>query len=224
MIIGLIPLRGGSKSIPGKNIKPLAGRPLCAWALTAAFQSGVFERLIVSTDSEEIAGVVKNIGVPLEVIMRPAEYATDTATTESVMLHAASRVDFEVMATIQVTSPLTRPVDFSAAYDQFRKQEADSLVACVRLKRFFWSDEGQPINYDPLHRPMRQQFRGTLWETGAFYFTKRQILERHQCRLGGKIAVYELPEDIGVDLDEPEDWERLERILVRRQGSGGKPA
>ena len=131
MIIALIPLRGGSKSIPGKNIKPLAGKPLCAWALEAAFQSGIFERLIVSTDSEEIAGVVKAIGIPLEVIMRPAEYATDTATTESVMLHVASRVDFEVMATIQVTSPLTRPEDFAAAYEQFKKQEADSLVACA---------------------------------------------------------------------------------------------
>ena len=221
MIIGLVPLRGGSKSIPGKNIKPLAGKPLCAWVLEAAFESGIFERLIVSTDSAEIAGVVRKIGIPVEVIMRPAEYATDTATTESVMLHVASLVDFEVMATIQATSPLTRPVDFVAAHDQFKKQEADSLVACVRLKRFFWSDEGRPINYDPLHRPMRQQFKGTLWETGAFYFTQRRILEEHQCRLGGKIAVYELPEDIGLDIDEPEDWERLERIIARRQGSGG---
>jgi CMP-N-acetylneuraminic acid synthetase len=220
MIIALIPLRGGSKSIPGKNIKLLGGKPLCAWALDAAWQSGIFARLIVSTDSTEIAAVVQKIGLPLEVIMRPAEYATDDATTESVMLHAASLVDFEVMATIQATSPLTRPVDFAAAYDQFRQQEADSLVACVRLKRFFWSDDGQPINYDPLHRPMRQQFRGTLWETGAFYFTKRRILEERQCRLGGKIAVYELPEDIGVDIDEPEDWERLERIIARRPGAG----
>lgn len=220
MIIALIPLRGGSKSIPGKNIKPLAGKPLCAWALEAAFQSGIFERLIVSTDSEEIAGVVKAIGIPLEVIMRPAEYATDTATTESVMLHVASRVDFEVMATIQVTSPLTRPVDFAAAYEQFKKQEADALVACARLKRFFWSDEGQPLNYDPLNRPMRQQFKGTLWETGAFYFTKRRILEEYRCRLGGKIAVYELPQDTAVDIDEPEDWEHLERIIARSQGAG----
>lgn len=214
MIIALIPLRGGSKSIPGKNIKPLGGKPLCAWALEAAFQSGIFERLIVSTDSTEIAGVVKKIGIPLEVIMRPSEYATDTATTESVMLHAASLIDFEVMAIIQATSPLTRPIDFAEAYDQFKKQEADSLVACVRLKRFFWSDEGQPINYNPLHRPMRQQFRGTLWETGAFYFTKRRILEECKCRLGGKIAVYELPEDLAADIDEPEDWERLERIIA----------
>ena len=67
---------------------------------------------------------------------------------------------------------------------------------------------------------MRQQFKGTLWETGAFYFTKRRILEEYRCRLGGKIAVYELPQDTAVDIDEPEDWEHLERIIARRQGAG----
>jgi N-acylneuraminate cytidylyltransferase len=216
MNIALIPLRAGSKSISGKNIKLLAGKPLCAWALEAAAQSGVFDRIVVSTDSEKIADVVKKIGIPLDVIMRPMEYATDTATTESVMLHAALLVDFDVMTTIQVTSPFTRPVDFSAAYAQFRREEADSLVACVRVKRFFWSDAGQPINYDPLHRPLRQQFRGTLWETGAFYFTKRHILEKHQCRLGGIISVYEMPEGAAADIDEPEDWERAERIIARQ--------
>jgi CMP-N-acetylneuraminic acid synthetase len=216
MNIGLIPLRGGSKSIPGKNIKPLAGKPLCAWAMEAAARSGVFDRLVVSTDSEKIVDVVKNIGIPVDIIMRPVEYATDTATTESVMLHAASLVAFDVMATIQVTSPFTLPVDFSAAYDQFGREEADSLLACVRLKRFFWNDAGQPINYDPLHRPLRQEFRGILWETGAFYFTKRHILEKHQCRLGGKISIYEMPERAAVDIDEPEDWERAERIIARQ--------
>ena len=216
MNVALIPLRGGSKSIPGKNIKLLAGKPLCAWALEAAYKSNIIDRLVVSTDSGEIADVVNKIGIPHDVIIRPEEYATDTATTESVMLHAASLVDFDVMITIQVTSPLTRPEDFSAAYDQFRQENADSLVTCVRVKKFFWSDSGQPINYDPLRRPLRQEFRGTLWETGAFYFTKRHILQEHKCRLGGKISIYEMPGDIAVDIDEPEDWERLERIISRR--------
>jgi CMP-N-acetylneuraminic acid synthetase len=220
MNIALIPLRGGSKSIPGKNIKLLAGKPLCAWSLEAAAASGIFDRLLVSTDSEEIASVVKKLGIPLDVVMRPAEYATDTATTESVMIHAASLHDFDVMATIQVTSPLTRPKDFIAAYELFRSQDADSLLTCVRAKRFFWSDDGQPINYDPLHRPMRQQFRGTLMENGAFYFTKHRVLAEHRCRLGGKISVYEMPEQMAVEIDEPEDWERLERIIARREHVG----
>lgn len=217
MNIALIPLRGGSKSIPGKNIRTMAGKPLCAWVLEAAHLSGIFGRIVISTDSEEIADVVKRTGIPLDVIMRPAEYATDTATTESVMLHAASLFDFDVMTTIQATSPLTRPEDFSAAYDQFKKQNADSLLTCVRIKRFFWNDDHLPINYDPLHRPMRQQFRGTLMENGAFYFTKRQILETYQCRLGGKIAIYEMPEEMALEIDEVEDWERMERTRMNEQ-------
>lgn len=218
MNIALIPLRGGSKSIVGKNIKNLAGKPLCAWVLEAAHLSGIFERIVVSTDSEEIAHVVKETGIPLDVIMRPAEFATDTATTESVMLHAASLFDFDVMTTIQATSPLTRPEDFFFAYDQFKKQNADSLLTCVRVKRFFWSDENVAINYDPLQRPMRQQFRGTLMENGAFYFTKRQILEKHHCRLGGKISIYEMPEEMAIEIDEVEDWERMERVITARTG------
>jgi N-acylneuraminate cytidylyltransferase len=214
MNIGLMPLRGGSKSIPGKNIKLLAGKPLCAWALEAASASGIFDRLIVSTDSQEIARVVSKLGIPLEVIMRPAEFATDTATTESVMIHAASQLSYDVMATIQATSPLTRAEDFIAAYETFKKSGADSLLTCARIKRFFWSEEGVPMNYDPIKRPMRQQFRGTLMENGAFYFTKRQILEKYQCRLGGKISIYELSEDIAIDIDDPEDWERAERIII----------
>ena len=214
MNIALIPLRGGSKSIPGKNIKPLAGKPLCAWVIEAAHKSGVFDRIAVSTDSEEIAAVVSALEVPADIIMRPAEYATDTASTESVMIHAASLMDFDVMTTIQATSPLTRPDDFRLAYELFCEQQADSLLTCVRTKRFFWNEDNTAINYDPLHRPMRQQFRGTLMENGAFYFTRRNILESCQCRLGGRICVYEMPEYMALEIDEPEDWERMERMLV----------
>lgn len=213
MNIALIPLRGGSKGIPGKNIKPLGGKPLCAWVIEAAYQSGIFERIYVSTDSAEIAEVVTGLGVPLEVIHRPVEFATDTATTESVMLHAASLVEYEMMATIQATSPLTRPEDFLAAYQLFQEQQADSLVTCVRLKRFLWSEQGEPLNYDPLQRPRRQDFSGTLMENGAFYFTRRAVLEKYGCRLGGRIAVYEMPAEMAVEIDEVEDWERLERLL-----------
>ncbi len=216
MNIAVMPLRGGSKSIPGKNIKSLAGKPLCAWSLEAAFASGIFDRLIVSTDSKEIANVVRSLGIPLDVIMRPTEFATDTATTESVMMHAASQLTFDVMATIQATSPLTRAEDFVAAYEIFKREAADSLLTCVRTKRFFWSNEGVPMNYDPLKRPMRQQFQGTLMENGAFYFTKRQILEKYKCRLGGKISIYEFPEDMAIEIDEPADWEHVERIITGR--------
>ena len=157
-MIALVPLRGGSKSIPGKNIKLIAGKPLCAWSLEAANESGIFRRIIVSTDSEEIATVVNSLGLPVEVIMRPVELATDVASTESVMLHIVEMIEFETIVTIQATTPLVLSEDFLKAWCQFQRDGLDSLLTGVCVKHFFWTKEGIPLNYDPLSRPRRQDW------------------------------------------------------------------
>ncbi len=213
----LIPLRGGSKSIPKKNIKLLAGKPLAAWTLEAAAGASQIDAVYVSTDSEEIAEVVQGLGLGAKEIFRPAEFATDEASTESVMLHFMREVQFDVLVTIQATSPLLTARDLDRALAQFHEQPLDSMLSAVRTKRFFWNDDASPINYDPLHRPRRQDFPGTLMENGAFYITRRDILERHQCRLGGKIGIYEMDESTAVEIDEPEDWVLVERLLLQRQ-------
>lgn len=218
IVVAICPLRGGSKSIPKKNIKPLASKPLSAWTLEAAADCEAINAVYVSTDSEEISDVVHELGLGVQVIKRPAEYATDEASTEAVMLHFMSQVDFDVLVTIQATSPLLTAHDLNRALVQFHDQQLDSMLSAVRTKRFFWHDDATPINYDPLHRPRRQDFRGTLMENGAFYITKHDILQRHQCRLGGKIGIYEMDESTAVEIDEPEDWVRVERLLLQRQG------
>lgn len=214
--VALIPLRGGSKSISKKNIKPLVGKPLAAWTLAAAAGCAAINTVYVSTDCDEIAGAVQGLGLGVQVIMRPAEFATDEASTESVMLHFMSRVDFDVLVTIQATSPLLTAHDLSHALIQFHEQQLDSMLSAVRTKRFFWNDDGTPINYDPLSRPRRQEFGGTLMENGAFYVTKRSVLQCDQCRLGGKIGVFEMDESSSIEIDEPDDWERVERLLLAR--------
>ncbi|CAM8355672.1 cytidylyltransferase domain-containing protein [Candidatus Methylopumilus planktonicus] len=215
--VSLIPLRGGSKSIPKKNINFLAGKALCAWTLEAAAGCKAINAVYVSTDSEEIADVVQGLDLGLQVIMRPAKYATDEASTEEVMLHFMNQVDFDVLLTIQATSPLLMSRDLDLAIAQFQGQQLDSMLSAVRTKRFFWQDDATPINYDPLHRPRRQDFCGTLMENGAFYLTRRDILQRYQCRLGGKIGIYEMDELTAVEIDEPEDWDRVERLLLERK-------
>jgi YrbI family 3-deoxy-D-manno-octulosonate 8-phosphate phosphatase len=217
MILALVPLRGGSKSIPHKNIKVIAGKPLCAWTLESANRSGVFDKIVVSTDSDEIANVVQNLGLNIQVIMRPGELATDTASTESVMVHIMERINFDVLFTIQATSPLVTPQDFNKAFQKFKEEGLDSLVTGVRVKRFFWDQDGIPINYNPLNRPMRQDFKGIIMENGAFYITKRDILKQFGCRLGGKIGIYEMHKDTAIEVDEPSDWEMVEKQLVKRE-------
>ena len=98
---------------------------------------------------------------------------------------------------------------------RFERDRLDSLLSAVRTKRFFWQDDASPINYDPLHRPRRQDFAGTLMENGAFYITRRTILEQYRCRLGGRIGIHEMPERNALEIDEPEDWARVEALLHR---------
>jgi len=214
--IALIPLRGGSKSIPKKNVKPLGGKPLCAWVLEAATHAQWIDAVYVSTDSREIEDVVKSLNLGVIIIQRPPEYATDEASTESVMLHFSAQVDFDVLVTIQATSPLLQATQLDEALAKFQHENIESMLSAVRTKRFFWQNDGTPINYDPLKRPRRQDFPGTLMENGAFYITRRSILERYGCRLGGRIGIYEMPEYTSVEIDEPEDWEFVSRLLQKK--------
>lgn len=215
-IVALIPLRGGSKGIPLKNIKPIGGKPLCAWVLETATGSERIYSVYVSTDSERIKETVVSLGLGVGIIDRLAQHATDEASTESVMLHFMEEVDFDVLVTIQATSPLLESWHLSEALARFEREELDSMLSAVRTKRFFWTDDARPINYDPLHRPRRQEFAGTLMENGAFYITRREILAQTGCRLGGRIGIYEMPEDTAVEIDEPRDWELMSKILEKR--------
>lgn len=212
-----MPLRGGSKSIPGKNMRRLADRPLFAWALGAAVDSGCFDELWVGTDSAEISQAVQaQFAGKVRLFERSAATCTDEASTESALLEFAAVADFDVLCTIQATSPLTGAADFQRARRQFEQQHADSLLTAVRSHRFYWTDDGRALNYDPLKRPRRQDFAGTLMENGAFYFTRREVLSAQRCRLGGAITVYEMAAEHATELDEPEDWPIIERLLGAR--------
>ncbi len=216
--IALVPLRGGSKSIPLKNIKPIGGKPLCGWVLEAATACPDIDAVYVSTDSAIIRQTVMDMGLDVQIIERPEELATDEASTESVMLHFAGQVPCERLVTIQATSPLLTARHLSEALKRFDAEGLDSMLSAVRIKRFFWNDDGQPLNYDPLHRPRRQDFNGTLMENGAFYITRHALLQETRCRLGGRIGVHEMPEHTALEIDEPADWEAASRLLVAKCG------
>lgn len=215
--VALLPLRGGSRSIPGKNLRHIAGRPLYAWSLEAALASGCFDTIHVASDAAAIRDDARaRFGSRIEVIDRAPQNATDTASSEAVMQELLSRVDCDVLGLIQATSPLTRAEDFRAARARFERDGLDSLLTGVEIKRFFWSHDGRPLNYDPVRRPRRQDFAGTVMENGAFYFTRRSLLMETGSRLGGRIGVHVMHEESAAELDEPSDWPLVEALLRRR--------
>lgn len=219
--IAYMPLRGGSRSIPGKNIRLLAGRPLFAWALGAALESECFDAVWAGTDSGEIHEAVSQwFPDVVQLFDRSAATCTDEASTESALIEFARAVDFDVLCTIQATSPLTAAEDFRRARQRFGESQADSLLTATRVRRFYWDDAARPLNYDPARRPRRQDFAGSLMENGAFYYTRREILEQDGCRLGGRIAIHEMNDASATEIDEPEDWGIVERLLLARAGRG----
>jgi N-acylneuraminate cytidylyltransferase len=216
-IAAFIPLRGGSKSIPLKNIRPLGGRPLAFWTIEAALNCPEIDAVYTATDSDIIAGELAALACPkLKVIGRSPETATDTASTESAMLEFAEKNVFGYIFLIQATSPLLTAADLSAGWKKFRDSGADSLLSVVPQKRFIWRHDGslvRPVNYDPAARPRRQDFDGFLVENGAFYITSRADLLKHKCRLSGKIACHEMREESYIELDEKSDWKIIEAVL-----------
>lgn len=214
--VALVPLRGGSKRIPGKNIKPMLGKPLAYWACAAAASCPQISEVYVSTEDQRIRNAVESFGLNVQVVPRPPTLAGDNATTDEVILHFAAVVDFDVVATIQATSPLVSGSDLDLALTQLWQQGNDSLLTGVPVKRFFWSPDGRPLNYDPFHRPFSQNFEGSIMENGAFYLTTRETLNRHRNRLGGKIGIFQMAPETAAEIDDPEDWDAVEKLLSRK--------
>ena len=219
MIIAFIPVRGGSKSIPFKNIKSFCGKPLVYWNITALQNCEKVDEIIVATDSDEISKVVASLKIKkMKIFRRLPKNATDTANTESVMLEYIQQVYLDpndIFMLVQATSPLTETKHFNEALEIYAQGKYDSMLTCVRNYRFFWNEDGTSKNYDYKKRPRRQDFKGELMENGAFYIsTVGNILESKN-RLSGNIGIYEMPEYTSTEIDNIEDWEILEKLMYK---------
>ena len=218
-VLAFVPARCGSQSIKLKNIKLFCGQPLIYWNLLALQEAPSITQIVLATDCDEIQNTARGFGFSkLTVYRRQAANATDTSSTESVMLEYLQKEpqsDETLFMLVQATSPLTITTHFEQALTYMEKQAADSLLTCVRTKRFFWTANGHPVNYDHTHRPRRQDFDGMLMENGAFYITSVASLKAHQNRLSGKVAVYEMPEYTAVEIDEEDDWPVAEAMMKK---------
>jgi len=217
--IAFIPVRGGSKSIPLKNIKPLFGKPLVYWTAKAASDSSCLDKVIIATDSREIEETVRNFNLPkVEIYKRRPENAQDTSSTESVMLEyieAAALNEEDRLFLIQATSPLLKSKNIEGLYKKYLDEKADSAMTGVLTKHFFWTTDGIPINYDYRNRPRRQDYEGIIQENGACYINSVKNILRDKNRMSGKIAIYEMPEYTAFEIDEPDDFLIIEKLMER---------
>jgi N-acylneuraminate cytidylyltransferase len=219
MIIAFIPVRCGSETIPFKNIKAFCGKPLVFWSLEALQKSKKIDRIFVATDCQEIKVIVQNFNFnKVEVYDRDKVNAQGSSSTESVMLEFIEKKNFndnDLFLLVQATSPLTRTIDFDEAIKKYKNEKADSLISCVRTKRFFWNKDGTPLNYDYRNRPRRQDFEGLFMENGAFYLNTISNIKKDKNRLSGKISIFLMEDFTNIELDEEDDWLLAEKLMQK---------
>ena len=217
--IALIPLRGGSKGIPRKNLKRINGNPLCSYAINAALKAECIHEVWISSDDYEIIDYVKSNFPKVKIRIRPDEFATDTATTESVILDIINANQFkptDQLILIQATSPLVTSKDLDEALLQLSESEKNSLVSGVEFKRFTWKNDGNPLNYNVYKRPRRQDFEGLFLENGAFYISNIETILRTKNRIDTPALLYLMSDESAYEIDEISDWLIVENLLKNK--------
>lgn len=216
--VAIIPARGGSKGIPGKNLIDLCGKPLLAWSIEHALGSKMIDSVWVSSDDEEILLTAEKYGAT--PIQRPEEFSSDHATSESVWIHAIEFIEMlsikiDLVLGMQPTSPIRGPSDLDDALKKFKRDSLDSMFSGTALEDFYtWSKskENQLIANDK-NRARRQDLDKTYLENGSFYIFKPGNIIKHNNRLHGKIGVAELAKHKSFQIDDSEDVFICEAII-----------
>ena len=219
--VAILPLRKGSKGIPGKNKKKLLGRPLFSWVLSEALFSEL-DAIYVFTDDEAILNYIDKEytwAPKIKGLLRNDENSNDTASTESAMLEFATKIkyDFDILCLLQATSPLTTSEDINKALFQITKENKTSALTVVKTHRFTWNSDGTPQNYDVFNRPRRQDFDGLLMENGAVYATTKDAFVKTKNRVSGAIGLVEMDGASLMEIDSLSDWIIVESLLAERQ-------
>jgi len=218
-VLAVIPARGGSKGIPRKNVRLLAGKPLIAHIISAAKASHQISEFVVTTEDEEIAQVARTYGA--HVLNRPPELADDTIPLDPVIHHAVTYLErkedkrYDYVITLQPTSPLLSSETIDTAMKQLIESGADTLIAVTDETHLYWvKKEGQ---YRMLQekRVNRQLLDPMFKETGAILATKREFVTADS-RFGETIQLFEMPREESIDIDTYRDWWIAEKLLNQK--------
>lgn len=215
--ICFIPVRKGSKGIPCKNTRLLGGKPLVCWILDTVLSSGIADTVWIATDCDATeALIMKRYGHAVKVFRRSERTAMDDSPTIDVVhefIQATSFDDDDRFILLQATSPFTRQSELLVLHREMQKGEYDSYIACCRMKKFRWDENGNPLDYTFEKKPMRQAYNGMLIETGAFYATTIGQIKKTGQLISGMIKVMEIGKNGMIDIDEEEDWAMAEGYL-----------
>jgi CMP-N,N'-diacetyllegionaminic acid synthase len=228
-ILAIIPARGGSKGIPGKNIKLLNGKPLMEYTTEIALQSKLLTEVIVSTEDDSIAALARSLGIKVPFV-RPLALAQDKTPTIDVILHALQwyenqNIFFDAVCLLQVTSPF-RTVEFlDKAVEKFIQTNGDSLVSVQKVPHEYnphWVFEVDSTGNLKIATgeteiiPRRQELPIAYHRDGNIYITKTEVLLNEHSLYGNSISFIESDPELYVNIDTMEDWEKAEQIIQNK--------
>ena len=234
-VLGVIPARGGSKGIPRKNLCRLVDKPLIAWTIEAALEAPFLSRIIVSSEDEEILAVARDFGAETPFV-RPMHLATDNAASLGVMQHAIEEVERDMDGTVdavcmlQPTCPLRTAGDIDDGIRKLVDTGCDSVVSVVqvgahhplRMKRII--DGDVLVNYveqDFENMKPRQELPPVFIREGSLYIARRHLVMDHGTLVGGNVRALVISPERTVNIDEPWDLERAERMIADRTKDAG---
>jgi N-acylneuraminate cytidylyltransferase len=210
-MIAIVPIRSGSKGIPNKNIKLLAGKPLVWWVLNSLENSNV-DKIIVALDKEYMSLVRSFSFSKVKIYLRDSKNSKDISSTEDVLIEVINKLNIEDdILLAQATSPLTTSNDFNNGIELYKKY--DSILSVVNQKRFIWNSKGISVNYNYKNRPRRQDWDGYLVENGAFYISNYSHILESNNRISGNIGLYEMDEKTYYEIDSEDDWKIIENLV-----------
>lgn len=207
MILAIIPARGGSKGVSRKNIRPCCGKPLIAWTIESAQQSKCLDRLVVSTEDNEIESISRSYGA--EVIQRPPSLATDEATTLSVLQHALSVIDAEIVVLLQCTSPVRDEGLIDRCIRKFIEYDADSVATGFISKHYEWGT---------MQEERRQDLDGFFYDDGNVYVMKAENIKNGDL-FGEKRIQFLTGREENLEIDDEFDFWFVEQVLMKRMKS-----
>jgi len=219
-VLAIIPARGNSKGIPRKNIKPLMNKPLIFWSIQAAKQASCVDRIIVSTENEEIASVASALGADVP-FMRPKELATDNTSGVAPVLHAISQLpDFNWLLLLQPTSPLRSAEDIDGIWHFCQERGASSVASVCEVGTHpYWMyhcNANQCLEPFIKGRPdvkRRQDLPPAYALNGALYLVRTDWFLEQKRFIGPETLGYIMPPERSVDLDTPQDWRWIEFLI-----------
>lgn len=217
--MAIIPARGGSKGIPRKNIRHLNGKPLISYTISTALSSNFISKVVVSTDDEEIAAIARNYGA--NIIFRPDHLSSDEVPLDPVIFDAVQQLEhdgeeFNIVVTIQPTSPLLRKGTLDCIIKKIVNEQHDTVLTAVDDRHLSWTKIEDSYEPKYIERRNRQYLPSEYRETGAIMASKRSVITAHN-RIGERVSLYEVDENESIDIDSMMDWWVAEKLLKKKR-------